>query len=157
MRIAIGVCLADTERRQGFSYGMSTDQLRIALQRIGTSAVRMYLCRDSDGNAAASRVVLHSARGTAVDWLAGTSDPQLSSGATQLLIKFALEDLGSVGATAFDFAGANLPSVAKAKSHLGRRSRSGLCDPGTWTTGHRARRPRVVAVRAQQAFFVRTA
>ena len=96
---AIGVCLADTERRQGFSYGMSTDQLRIALQRIGTSAVRMYLCRDSDGNAAASRVVLHSARGTAVDWLAGTSDPQLSSGATQLLIKFALEDLGSVGAT----------------------------------------------------------
>ena len=116
---AIGVCLSDTERRQGFSYGMSTDQLRIALQRIGTSAVRMYLCRDSDGNAAASRVVLHSARGTAVDWLAGTSDPQLSSGATQLLIKFALEDLGSVGATAFDFAGANLPSVAKAKSHWG--------------------------------------
>ena len=116
---AVSACLSDSERRQGFSYGISSDHLRAALRQVGPSALRMYLCRDADGNAAASRVILHAPLGTAVDWLAGTADSQLSTGATQRLIQFALEDLGRVGATAFDFAGANLSTVAKAKSHWG--------------------------------------
>jgi hypothetical protein len=115
---AVSACLSDSERRQGFLLRYlvgSPSSGRYG--RYGPSALRMYLCRDADGNAAASRVILHAPLGTAVDWLAGTADPQLSTGATQRLIQFALEDLGRVGATAFDFAGANLSTVAKAKSH----------------------------------------
>jgi hypothetical protein len=118
---AIAEVLAQTERRQGFSYGISASQLQKAGDLLGRSALRTYLCRDAEGRAASSRVVLHAPGAAAVDWLAGTGDEHLTTGATQSLINFVLHDLGCEGATAFDFAGANLPSVARAKSHWGGR------------------------------------
>jgi hypothetical protein len=59
--------------------------------------------------------------GQACDLAAGTRREFLQSGATQHLIAHVLDDLHCCGATSFNFCGANLRSIAAAKSDWGGR------------------------------------
>lgn len=114
-------CLAETEERQGFRYSLDVESLQMALQLLGRDLFRVYICRSAEGEVASTRIVLSLPGSRAVDWVAGTRTAYLHSGATQLLIHHALEDLARVGATGFDFAGANLPTVSAAKADWGGR------------------------------------
>lgn len=112
-------CLRDTEVRQGFNYKLTTKDLEMALEFLGEEAFRIYVCRAPTGEIASARIVLSFPGLRAIDWVAGTRTKFLPSGATQLLIWDALEDLAKHGAIGFDFAGANLPTVSQAKADWG--------------------------------------
>lgn len=113
-------CITDTEERQRFRYGLTIDDLRTLQASLG-DGFRAYICRDAAGRPAASRLVLHRPGGEAIDWVNGTQRAQMTSGASQLLISFTLNDLVKAGARAFDWEGANIPSIAAAKERWGGR------------------------------------
>lgn len=114
-------CIHDTEERQGFSLGLRLGDLRSASDLLGEEGFRAYVCYAPNGTAASSRIILHHPGWRAVDWIAGTHRDQLRSGATQLTIWAALEDLQEAGAAGFDFAGADIPGVAASKMTWGGR------------------------------------
>lgn len=116
---AIIECLKETEDRQGFSHGLSAADIRMAKELLGEEHFRCYGCFAPSGEIASARIILHSPESRAVDWVAGTKREFLNSGATQAVIAFALENLSSNGAAGFDYAGANIPSVAAAKATWG--------------------------------------
>jgi len=109
-------CLAETEVRQRFSYRLDVKDLELALNLLGEETFRIYVCRSSSGEVASARIILSAPGLRAIDWVAGTKKQFLSSGATQLVISYALTDLAEQGAKGFDFAGANLPTVSAAKT-----------------------------------------
>lgn len=112
-------CLEDTEERQGFTYRLGIEDLERCERLLGPDVFRAYVCYAPNGDAASARVILSYPGASAVDWIAGTKGDYLNSGCTQLLISFALEDLEFAGACGFDYAGANIPSVAAAKAEWG--------------------------------------
>lgn len=114
-------CLADTETRQNFSYGVIVSDLRLALQLLGEEHFRIYICRTPSGEVASVRIILARANSCAIDWIAGTRRRFLMSGATQQLIYFALKDLENNKVSSLDYCGANLPSVSMAKANWGGR------------------------------------
>lgn len=113
------VCLKDTEDRQKFSYEIAPQDLELAGKLLNDDVLRCYACYAPNGKVAAVRVVLMCPKGAAIDWLAGTSGDHLTSGATQLLISYILEDLHKAGAVLFDYCGANMKSVAASKATWG--------------------------------------
>lgn len=114
-------CIADTERRQGFRYGITQRDLELARDLVGEDVLRAYVCYAPAGEPASARVVLHRRGGRAIDWLVGSSDDHLRTGATQFLLSKVLPDLHAHGAAGFDFEGANLPGVSASKSIWGGR------------------------------------
>lgn len=109
-------CLRATEERQGFRYPLGDGDLRELMSSLGPEHLRSYAAFDRSGAMAASRFVLHRPGADAIDWLAGIQPEHLKAGAGPLLIRFAIEDVRAAGATAFDFGGANLPSIAASKA-----------------------------------------
>jgi hypothetical protein len=108
-------CLAGTEQKQGFQYGITGNDLKIVAEHLGQEHLRLYVSYSATGEPASTRAVL-SAPGTwAIDWLAGTSSEHRSSGATQYLINHVLADLAAAGSIGFDFGGANMRNIAAAK------------------------------------------
>lgn len=113
-------CLKDTGERQGFDYRLGIKDLEVCQRLLGSDILRAYVCYAPNGDTASARVVLTYPGASAVDWVAGTKRDHLhSSGCTQLLISFVLDDLQTAGAQGFDYAGANIPSVAAAKAAWG--------------------------------------
>jgi hypothetical protein len=112
-------CLHDTEQRQKFSYHLDINKIEIAANVLGTTCFRCYVCYSPNGTPASSRVVIWPGFGVACDWLAGTANDHLNSGATQQLIEYALDDLRKAGCAGFDFCGANIPNVQAQKAEWG--------------------------------------
>ena len=117
-------CLEDTEERQGFRHNLVADDLRLASQLLGDSVFRCYACYSSNGRPASARIVLRHPGGLVLDWVAGTMRDHLTSGVTQLLISYVLDDLGKSGAAVFDYCGANIRTVAASKATWGGRLQS---------------------------------
>lgn len=111
--------LHETETRQKFKYHLTQKDLAYLRDALDSEHFRAYTCRGPSGEIASVRAVLHSPACTSTDWVAGTRGAHLSAGATQLLIQYVLDDLRESGATAFDFAGANIPTVSAAKANWG--------------------------------------
>jgi hypothetical protein len=114
-------CLAETQERQGFDLKISMDDLTSAQNVLGNDVLRAYVAYAPDGTPASSTVEIHEPGGRSVGWLAGTRCDHLTSGASQLLHSFIMDDLTLHGATSYDFAGANIPSVAYSKLQWGAR------------------------------------
>ena len=112
-------CVQATATRKGFDIGLSLDALRLGSELLGEEGLRFYGARAPGGEVACARAVLCSPDGYALEWLAGTDEAYMSSGATQLMMKFMIEDLSAQRFAAFDLAGANIPSVAQAKRDWG--------------------------------------
>jgi hypothetical protein len=112
---AVMACLAGSQRRKGFAYGMDRPGLELARRLLGPDALRLYLCTTATGEPATARVILHRAGGRGLDWMAGTRDEWLKSGATQLLLAHVLDDLHRAGASGYNSCGADLEPVARTK------------------------------------------
>lgn len=108
-------CLEDTQQRQGFHDRLQVRDFELLRDCLGDEHFRVYICYAENGEPASTRVLLHCPGGRAIDWLVGTRTNHLSLGATQLLLHYVIEDLQTVGASGFDFEGANIPSVAATK------------------------------------------
>jgi len=116
---AVIECLSDTEDRQDFDYGLTKNDLELALKLLGEENLRCYIVFSPDGEPASARIVLKGNNGLAIDWVAGTKRKFLKYGVSDYIVKFALEDLANVGVRVFDYCGANLPTVQNAKSRWG--------------------------------------
>ncbi|MNO16720.1 hypothetical protein D3C76_64070 [compost metagenome] len=112
-------CLAETEKRQGFSHQLTVHDLNMARELLGENALRCYICYSKDGEPVSVNLslLLHPTRATG--WIAGTKSAHLSKGVVQQLQLFEFEDLASIGVTSFDFTGANIPSVSESKADWG--------------------------------------
>jgi hypothetical protein len=112
-------CLAETESRKGFSFGIDARELRLARTLLGADSLRMYVCFDRDGQPAATRVFVHASGARAIEWMAGIRAAHLADGANYLLSRQSIEDLSLAGATGLDLCGANIEGVAAFKSQWG--------------------------------------
>jgi hypothetical protein len=117
----IEACLRETEERQSFDYRLSRQDLELARDLLGHAAFHAVVCYAQNGEPAAASVVLHAQGTRAVGWLGGARNDHLRNGVAQLTEKFVIEDLQRLGATGYDLAGANLPTVAAAKASWGGR------------------------------------
>ena len=115
----IAGCLADTETRQNFRYGVRAEDLELALRLLGEEQFRVYSCRAPNGDIASARVILALRNSRAIDWVAGTRREHYRSGANQGLMSFAIKDLECLGAVGIDFCGANMPTISTAKANWG--------------------------------------
>ncbi|MGB8954223.1 MAG: GNAT family N-acetyltransferase [Tumebacillaceae bacterium] len=116
---AIWECLKATEERQGFDHHLTVEDLELARRCLGDEHLRGYVCYGPQGEPASAAYVLYAPGGKGIGWLHGAKKEHLSDGAVQLLDAFIIKELQESGAIGFDFVGANLPSVATAKSYWG--------------------------------------
>ncbi|WP_433944538.1 GNAT family N-acetyltransferase [Paenibacillus sp. SN-8-1] len=112
-------CLIGTETRQGFSHNLSLGDLELAQELLGEEALRCYVCYSREGEPVSSSVVLLLDPDRPQGWIAGSKVEHLNKGVVQLLQSVLLQDLSDNGMKGFDFAGANIPSVAKSKAPWG--------------------------------------
>lgn len=112
-------CLRGTEDRQGFDHELTRESLRNGLQLMGPDVFRLYVAYSSDGEPASSRLILHTPGGRACDLACGTTHKHMPTGATQLLLAHALEELQQDGASGFNFCCANIQSVSPSKANWG--------------------------------------
>lgn len=112
-------CLASTEGAKGFSHRTPPVSLRRLACLLGDERLRAYLTRLPSGEPVSALLQLQSPGGTLIDWSAGTLREHLPTGAVQLTYRGAIRAAERGGATEFDFVGANIPAVAKAKSEWG--------------------------------------
>lgn len=115
---AVHACISQTAVVQDFFFDLTREDLELAARLLGADHLRTYVCYAPNGEPASTRVVLSSPGSRALVWLAGTNG-HLQSGATELLVKFMIDDLQQEGAGGLDFVGANLRGVADAKCKWG--------------------------------------
>lgn len=118
---AVQACLAETEQRQGFSYGLSLKDLELAALLLGEEHFRAYVTFAPNGEPASASVILHRPDAPAILWIRGTRTAHLRDGAAQLNEFFIIDDLEAHGATGYDLAGANIPNIAVSKATWGAR------------------------------------
>jgi hypothetical protein len=114
-------CLEETAARAGFALNLGRRELELARQLLGDDNLRMHVCFAPSGKAASSIITIHSPGTVAIAWVSGTKTAQLDDGASQLILRSALEDLEAAGATGVDLCGANVETIAFFKSRWGTR------------------------------------
>jgi Acetyltransferase (GNAT) domain len=114
-------CLQETETRQGFRHHLDLADLELGRELLGAEHFRSYLCRAPDGEPASGSIVLSCPGGRALAWVTGNKTLHRNSGATQMLMRYLLDDLDASGAASFDFVGADIPHVSAAKASWGGR------------------------------------
>lgn len=112
-------CLAGTEARQGFTHRLGLEDLRLARSLLGPEAFRAYVCYAPSGEPVSASITICLDDQKAFGWIAASKTEHLNQGVVQLLQSFELGDLSDNGLKTFDFAGANIPSVASSKANWG--------------------------------------
>jgi hypothetical protein len=111
--------LADTEQRQNFSNKLGASTLAKAFSIMGEDFFRCYGAWSPQKELVSVNITLLKKGYTALGWLGGTIKENLSTGVFQLLLSYSLEDLATVGCTDYDFCGATLKNIGKAKEAWG--------------------------------------
>lgn len=114
-------CISETESRQEFGYRLTVEDLQLGLDLLGSDNFRIYMCYGPQMQPVSTLVVVHHPGCWSIGLAQGIVRDALSSGATQLMYRFALHDLEQAGALGYDFAGANLPQVSAFKLQWGGR------------------------------------
>lgn len=114
----VASCLAETEERKRFKYGLSAKDLQAGISLLGKEVFRVYVCLFKT-EVVSAEVIISLPGMRAIAWLAGTKTNFLKSGSPQLLKDFVLRDLLQQGIKDFDFVGANLPGVSLGKAEWG--------------------------------------
>ena len=114
-------CIEETEGRQNFKYKFTRDEYLLLISQY-SDVMKFYGVKDGNGELVAFRSLLIEQNGIALDMIAATRTDYLKLGVTQQLIDFALADAwDTYKCVQFDFCGANIKTVAKAKSKWGGR------------------------------------
>lgn len=114
-------CLRDTEIRQGFTHHLLKEDLELALDLLGEERFRAYVVYSPEGEPVSAEVNLYQEGEYAYGWAAGGKKDYMPHGVSQLLMKYSIDDLQSLGALGIDLCGANIPSVAQSKMSWGAR------------------------------------
>jgi hypothetical protein len=112
-------CLSHSEQRQRFTHGLGRRELETARSLMGPDGLRMHVARDERGRPASAVVNLHAPGTHAIGWLGGNTPDALRDGVQLAVMRQEFADLAAGGATGIDLCGANIESVAEAKSHWG--------------------------------------
>lgn len=112
-------CLAGTENKKHFSYNITSADIKNCAELLENDIVRGYLVKDKDGLPVSGGVRLVKKGGGVIDWVQGTIASHLKNGVNQLLYDFVLTHAKEDECRYFDWCGANIPSVALAKSAWG--------------------------------------
>jgi hypothetical protein len=113
------LCLRATEKRKAFQHRLDGAALAEASRMLGESSFRGYVVRDQEGRPVSGGARIFAAGGAAIDWVQGGDSIALRSGVNQLIYSFMLDDLTEAGAMTFNYGGANLERVARAKTEWG--------------------------------------
>ena len=116
---SVAACLVATENRKGFRHHTPERVLRRLQGYLGDERLRAFLTSLPDGTVVGSLLRLHTPGGTTIAWSQGTPRRYLRLGAVPFGVAAALRDVSEGGALQYDFAGANMPSVARFKSAWG--------------------------------------
>lgn len=111
--------LDSTGARQNFSYGLGSGDVELLSELVGPDTFRRHAVRNSRGEVVSAGARLVAPGGVALDWVQGTEPSALNDGAVQLMYAGVMQDLEEAGAARFDFGGANIAPVARAKSSWG--------------------------------------
>ena len=111
----------ETATEQGFRFPNSLTSLQGLEERLGPTKFIKHSIVDSEGQIVSGGVRLIGESGTALGWIQGTRRSALKHGVAQLMQKSVLEELSTMGATSYDYIGANIKSVALAKASWGMR------------------------------------
>ncbi|MFD1175570.1 GNAT family N-acetyltransferase [Paenibacillus puldeungensis] len=112
-------CLRGTEQRQGFSHRLSVEDLKLAQTLLGENAFHAYVCYSPNGEPVSASVVLTFDGERAFGWISASKTEHLGQGVVQQSQSFVLQQFSELGYKKFDFAGANIPTVAQAKTNWG--------------------------------------
>ncbi len=112
-------CLEKTEYAKGFSNLMTQNYLRKCDELLSEKYLFAHIAYSSEHETVAAQVKLAMPEGICIDWLAGTDREHIRNGVNQLLYMRSLQDIAATGTLLFDNCGANIESVAKAKSTWG--------------------------------------
>lgn len=116
---AIAECLTSTESEKRFAHHLTLAALEYGAEHLGWEQFRGYEIRNPVGKLVSGGVRLVARNGLALDWVQGAYRGDLQNGVNQLMYAYVLDDLLGAGATEFDYGGANIPEVARAKAAWG--------------------------------------
>jgi hypothetical protein len=112
-------CLTATSGRKGFSYDISVAALADLAELLGPDRALMSVVVGPSGEILSGGVRLLAPRATAIGWLQGTTPQGLRQHAGQLMQEEVLHAVTQLGAESYDYFGANIPAVARAKAQWG--------------------------------------
>ena len=112
-------CLNGTEKRKNFEHLLDIKSLELCKKLMGSEKFIGCLCNDKNGEPVSGGIRLMQNEGIAMGCVQGSITSHLSNGINQLIYSYVLEDLYKRGAKRFDWCGANISSVAQAKSQWG--------------------------------------
>lgn len=110
-------CIEQIESKLSFTHRMSLRDLETAQRILGEDKFRTYACFNGKGEAVSVSIALYGGTGVAIGWIGACNKEYMSSGASQLVEAYTIEDLGNSGAAYYDLFGAGLPGIANAKSY----------------------------------------
>ena len=107
--------------RQGKSISgfLTVDEFQSIYNLIGDKGFVAFLCCDSKGKPQGASIHFFVPGGWAMDWSSGVETTALKNGANYLLNEFAINFFTEKHCKIYDFAGANIPSIAASKEAWG--------------------------------------
>lgn len=109
-------CLSGTSTRKQFRNRLSAADIRSLVWAVGPERARLLGVKSPSGEIVSAGIRLVEPGSIGLGWVQGTHPAHLSSGVAQLVQSAVLDDLAGAKATSYDYMGANIASVAKAKS-----------------------------------------
>lgn len=109
-------CINKTESVKGFDLALKVQDLEESYRLLGDKYLFAHVVYSADGNPVSGQVKIAMPDGICIDWLAGTDRNHINNGVNQLAYMKAITDIAETGTPYFDYCGANIKSVAKAKS-----------------------------------------
>lgn len=111
--------LNKTAEFKNFDNILTAMDLKKCDQFLGDDILKAHVALTSDGDCVASQVKFAMPNGLCIDWLAGNDREHINYGINQLLYAKALSDVAATGTKYFDYCGANIEPVARAKAAWG--------------------------------------
>lgn len=112
-------CINKTAQTKGFDYLFDVDQLTRCSEILGDHILFAHIGYSAELLPISAQVKISMPDGICIDWLAGTDRSFINSGINQYLYSQALNEITIAGSKYFDYCGANIESVARAKAAWG--------------------------------------
>ena len=112
-------CLRKTADYKGFDTLLSEHTLARCSEIVGGGMLLAHVAKTAEGTPVSAQVKLAMPDGVCADLWAGTDREHINSGVNQLIYYDSLRDVISTGTKYFNYCGANMESVARAKAAWG--------------------------------------